>query len=102
MEVDQVVDFIVELETFASSSSNRLEIKKVDYSAFSLQLIGSFPNLMRYLGWLENSKYFININSIQIGRVGERILPFEGEPILSGSVRTILEIESQLKPLNYE
>lgn len=102
LEINQVVDFIMELEDFASTSSNRLEIKKVDYPAFNFQLIGSFSNLMRYLGWLENSKYFINIKSIQIGRVGERIFLFEGEPVLSGSVRSILEVESQFKPLNYE
>jgi hypothetical protein len=84
LEIDQVVDFIVGLETFASLSANKLEIKDVNYPIFSLQLISGFSNLMKYLG------------------LGERTPPPGEEAVLIGNIRSILEIESQTKPLNYE
>lgn len=90
---ERVVDFIVELENFASSTSNILEIRKADYPFFSLRLKGSFSNLMRYLGWLENGYYFVNIDSVKISRVIQRETPLSepGEGF-SVEVEAILEI----------
>lgn len=87
---DQAVDFIVELETFASLTFNTLEIKSVNYPVFSLHTIGSFSNLMKYLAWLENGRYFVNIDSINIRRIGTREAPIKEASI--GDIETILEI----------
>jgi hypothetical protein len=71
LDPDKAVDLIVELESFASLSFNELEIKDVRYPAFTLRLTGAFSNLMKYVGWLENSRYFVNINSIKMKRIKE-------------------------------
>ena len=90
----QMIDFIVELERVADNSLNNLEIKSAEFPDFTLSLTGSFPNLMKFLGWLENSPHLINIESINIRRLSEKDLSFKETVLFSpGDVRTILEIK---------
>lgn len=90
----QIIDFIVELEGVANNSLNNLEIKSADFPDFTLSLTGSLPNLMKFLGWLENNPYLVNIESINIRRLSEKDLVFKETALFSpGDVKTILEIK---------
>lgn len=91
---NQAVSFFVALEEAASSTSNRLEIKAGEFPSLTLELIGSFPNLMRFLGWIENGKYFLEINSIQTRAVGDKEI---NEGFSFGDVKTTLKIKIYTK-----
>lgn len=66
LNIEQAVDFFVDLENIAFNTSNKLEIEAGEFPIFTLQLLGNFPNMMKFLGWLESSKYFIDVDSIKI------------------------------------
>lgn len=100
LDMDQVVDFIVGLEKFASATSNKLEIKRAEYPEFTLYLSGSFSNLMKYIGWIENSDYFANIQLLQIRRVDEQRFLSGEESALIGSVRSTIEVKAIIKDFN--
>lgn len=95
LDADRAVDFIVELETFASLTFNALEIRKVDYPIFSLRTAGGFSGLMKYLAWLENGRYFVSVDSINIRRISTREVPTK--EVSAGDVETILEINLPVK-----
>ncbi len=74
-------DFINSLEELAKSTALSYEIKLVtqgDISqtkekavAFQIEFIGSFSNLMRFLKYLENMKYYTQVDSLQVSKIGE-------------------------------
>ena len=90
LDINKAVGFFIELENIASATSNNLEIKTEEFPAFTLNLSGDFPNLMKFLGWLENGDYLIDIDSIQIRRFTIKEL----EKLLSGNIRTNLKIRA--------
>jgi len=67
----RAVDFFMALEEIASSISEKIEIKATEFPVITINLMGSFPNLMRFLGWLESGKYFLDVDLLQIKRIGE-------------------------------
>jgi len=79
----QIIDFIVDLEKAADRSSNYLEIKSAEFPGFNLAIAGNFQNLMKFLGWIENSTYLISIESVNIRQLIDS----------PGDLRTILEIK---------
>lgn len=97
LEAEQVVDFFIELENIGSSTFNKLEIEAGKFPFFTLHLIGNFPSLMKFLGWLENSTYFIDVDSLQIRPFSERSRFLEEETISLGDIRTVLKIRSYSK-----
>lgn len=102
LNTDQVVDFFMVLENIASSTSNKLEIQVVDFPFFNLYLLGNFSNLMKFLGWLENSKYFVDVDSIQIRQFAEKSLSLEeAETISVGDIKTILKIRVYIEKANF-
>jgi len=94
----QIIDFIVELEKNAINTSNDLEIKSADYPIFNLVLTGSFENLMKFIGWLENSTYLVSIESMQARKLTERdLFSSESELFSLGDIRTVLQIKLPFK-----
>jgi len=94
IDSNQAVGFFMALEQAASSTSNKIEIKAEDFPSLTIELIGSFPNLMRFLGWLEKGKYFLEINSLQIRAIGEKEI-LEG--FSPGDVKTTLKLKIYTK-----
>lgn len=72
LDENQVVGFIQELEGVANNVSASLDIKSANFPVFNLSLTGSFSATMKFLGWLENSPYFIDIESMQVRKISER------------------------------
>jgi hypothetical protein len=76
---DQPIKFINALEEFAQKTNNDLEInllaapeeaKGESALWFRVSLAGSFNNFMHFLKYLENMKYYVQIQQIQMSRVG--------------------------------
>ena len=94
----QIIGFIMDLEKAAFDSSSKLEIKSTKFPLFNLSLIGSFPNVMKFLGWLENNLYLVNVESVQMRGLTERDLISKQEELYtSGEVMVNLEIKLPLK-----
>ena len=89
VDKSKAVKFFEALESIASSTNNELEINASEFPTLTLNLVGSFPDFMKFLGWLENGYYFIKVDSINVNRVGER----EGtESVAAGEIKTNLKI----------
>lgn len=93
LDIDQVVNFFVSLENIASSTFNELEIEAEEFPFFTIHLFGNFPDFMKFLGWLENSKYFVDVDLIQIKQFAEKGLSLEEEAISTGNIKTTLRIK---------
>lgn len=93
LKTDQIVAFFVDLENMASATSSELEIEAGDTSSFALHLLGNFPNLMRFLGWLENSKYFLDVISVDIKQFSQEKSLLEEELVSIGNISTTLKIK---------
>jgi len=94
IDSEEAVDFFMALEGVAYFVSNRLEIKATEFPSITLNLMGSFPNLMRFSDWLESGKYFLDIDSIQVRRIseGETI-----EGLSAGDVKSTIKIKLYTK-----
>lgn len=103
LEVDKAVDFFVDLEDMASISSNDLKIEARDFPSFDIYLLGDFPAFMRFLGLLENSKYFFDVESIQIKRFDGKDIPTDQIGKISvGDIKTVLKIKNYTKDLKIQ
>lgn len=92
LTTDQIVDFFIDLEDMASLTLNQIEIEANEFPFFTLYLLGDFPGLMKFLGWLENSKYFIDLDFIKIKQFAEKGLSLEEEAAAIGQIKTTLGI----------
>lgn len=94
---DSVVDFFISLEGIASNTFNRLEIEAGKFPEFTFHLLGNFSNSMKFLGWLENSKYFLNIEYLSMeGLRNQR--SFLGEELFEqDDIKTVLKIKNYTK-----
>ena len=73
---EKTLDFIVALENIAEKANNNYEIKvtqlqkepkeKFSFLTFQIYLWGSFPNLIKFLIYLENMPYWVETDQIQI------------------------------------
>lgn len=98
LEIDKVVDFFVKLESIATNTSNQIEIEPKEFPVFNLDLTGSFPNLIKFLGWLENDNYFLDVEAIKIKRFSQRDLTPEQQKTISiGDVNTVLRIRNYIR-----
>lgn len=94
IDKDKAVDFFVALEEFANSTSNQLQIKATEFPSLTLDVVGDFSNLMKFMGWLEKGKYFLDIESVQIRGVSEGEV---AEGFSAGDVKTTLRIKVYTK-----
>ena len=90
---NQAVGFFMDLEKIASLTYNELKIDASNFSVLDLTLTGDFPNLMRFLGWLEKGKYFLDVKSLDSRQIIEKELLTE----TSGDIRTNIKIKVYTK-----
>ncbi len=90
---NQAVEFFMDLEKIASLTFNELEINAGNFPVLDLTLVGSFPDLMRFLGWLEEGKYFLGIESIDSRQVSVK----EPEENPSNDLKTNIRIKVYTK-----
>jgi len=102
LSVDEAVDFFIELENIALNTSNDLEIEARDFPVFDLYLLGNFPDLMRFLGWLENSNYLLNTETLQIRRITERDIIPDISTFSVGDVKSVVRIRNYTEDKTYE
>jgi len=91
---EQAVEFFMDLERIASLTYNNLEIDATNFPVLELTLIGNFPDLMKFLGWLEKGKYFLDVESFDSRQIGEREFLSGFSP---GQVKTIVKIKVYTK-----
>ncbi|MDP2947566.1 MAG: hypothetical protein Q8N88_05620 [Nanoarchaeota archaeon] len=98
---DKTIDYIKEMEFAVNNISSYLDIRSANFPIFNLSLNGNFPNLMKFLGWLENSQYLVSVESMQIRKLNERDLISNDLKVFSvGDVNAILQIKLPVE--NYE
>jgi len=90
---NQAVEFFMDLEKIASLTFNELEINAGNFPVLDLTLVGSFPDLMRFLGWLEEGKYFLGIELIDSRQVSVK----EPEENPSNDLKTNIRIKVYTK-----
>ena len=93
IDKSEAVKFFEALESVASATSNEIKISASEFPFLTLGLEGTFPDFMKFLGWLENGEYFIDVDSISVSRVGAIGGP---ENIPAGAVKTILKIKAYI------
>jgi len=93
IDKNEAVSFFEALESVASSTNNEIEISVSEFPSLTLNLFGTFPNFMKFLGWLENGEYFINVNSVNITRTSGEEAP---ETISMGMIKTTLKIKAYI------
>lgn len=99
---ERAIDFILAVEQAAALINNYQEIKEVisieeGVLSFRVSLWGSFPNLIKFLAQLENMDYFVDLDSLQISKIGERdltSLAAKGIIALAGDVKSIIDIKA--------
>ena len=91
----EALKFIMMLESFAQATDNNYAVsvvnapeKKAQTTNLQVSLRGNFPNLMKFLAYLENAPYYNNINSLRSQRLSDKNL--EGAAI--GDINTTLTI----------
>ena len=93
VDKNSAVEFFEALEIVASSTSNEIEINASDFPVLTLNLFGTFPDAMKFLGWLENGDYFIDVASVNISKASAR----EGSELApDGKINTNLKIKAYL------
>jgi len=101
---DQPLDFVKMLEDLARKTDNLYlinlvtpaeETKKADTLSFQIQLDGSFVNLMHFVKYLENMKYYTEIDSMQINQIGVGETPNEDEwkEVAPGSIYSVINLK---------
>jgi len=91
IDKEQAVNFFIFLEQTASSTFNKLKINTVEFPNLTLDLEGSFTDLMKFVGLLENGKYFIDVDSISIRETAIKET-LEGGPS-SENIKAVMKIK---------
>jgi len=94
VEKELPVDFISFLENLSRESKVSIEIssliqeKEKDFLLFQIKSIGSFPNFLKFLEKIENSKYLVEIQNLNISRLSpEELKSKEFEGFSSGDIK---------------
>lgn len=101
---NEALKFIVLIEKFAQATNNRQEVSIVnnnesiasaktaptakEAAKLQISLRGSFPDLIKFVVYLENAPYYNNIKSLQAQRLTQK----ENAGANSGDVNTILNV----------
>ncbi len=96
---NEAIKFILTVEDFARATQNLEDISvasQLDDATtnqqpektldFQISLTGNFPNLMKFLIYLENAPYYNNIKSLQISRL------IEQNSVSSNDVNSIINL----------
>lgn len=104
LQPEQAIDFIMALESIASLTANQQEIQilsptkektKIERPtlSFQLSLWGSFPNLIRFLIYLENMDYLVQVEQLRIRRLSQQDLNRKKlANLLPGDIETKMNI----------
>ncbi len=98
----EALKFIVLMEKFAQATNNSQTVtvsdpKQVDASTpsktpsateFQVSLRGNFPNLIKFLVYLENAPYYNKVQSLRV----QRLTTKESENVNTGEINSILTI----------
>jgi len=93
IDKNEAVKFFEALESVASATSNEIEISASDFPSLAISLTGTFSDLMKFLGWLENGEYFIDADSLSVSRKSER---GDLEITPSGIIKSTLKIRAYI------
>ena len=93
IDKNEAVKFFEALESVASVTFNEIEISVSDFPSLALSLTGTFPDLMKFLGWLENGDYFIDVDFLSVSRKSERA---DTEIVPSGIIKSTLKIKAYI------
>lgn len=93
IDKNEAVKFFEALESIASITSNEIEISASEFPSLTLSLFGTFPGFMKFLGWLENGEYFINVDLLNISRASARE---DMEAVSEGMIKTTLKIKAYI------
>lgn len=105
---DEALKFIMLIESIAQSTNNQQEVSAISGAGdkkekeadqpldFQITLRGSFPDLIKFLAYLENAPYYNEINSVQIKGLSARDLQSmqegEGAGLRTGDILSTLKI----------
>ncbi len=108
LKPEEAIKFILSVENFAQVTQNRESISvannliprsqeekpKENTLNFQILLSGSFPNLIKFLSYLENAPYLNNVDTLQITRQTDKDVnqtkdTLGGEP---GDVKTTINL----------
>jgi len=97
---NEAIKFILTVENFAQATQNQEDISVAsqinDATAsqqpektldFQISLAGNFPNLIKFLIYLENAPYYNNVKSLQISRSNET-----GPKSTGGDINSIINL----------
>jgi len=98
----QAIKFILKVEDFADLTQNEENIsvipranssetiqQKENVLEFQISLMGSFPNLIKFLIYLENAPYYNNVKSLQINRLNESI---NGQKANAANISSVINL----------
>lgn len=101
----EALKFIMLIESIAQGTNNRQEVSAINGSGekktnqpldFQITLRGNFPNLVKFLAYLENAPYYNEIDSVQIkGLTAKDIQSMkegEGVGLGAGDITSTLKI----------
>jgi len=102
----EALKFIMLIESIAQNTNNRQEVSVTSNASakkeanqpldFQIVLRGNFPNLVKFLAYLENAPYYNEINSLQIkGLTAKEIQSLkegEGAGLGAGDISSTLKI----------
>jgi|GEM_PF-1424828 len=102
----EALKFIMIIESIAQSTNNRQEVSVIANASakkennqpldFQINLRGNFPNLVKFLAYLENAPYYNEINSVQIKGLSAKDLQSlkegEGAGLSTGDITSTLKI----------
>lgn len=106
------IKFITAIENMAQQTQNQQTIavlEKAPESAaqdvaagatldFQISLGGSFPNLIKFLIYLENAPYYNDLNSLQVSRVSQAEGVRETSQLREGDVKTTINLSVYSAP----
>ncbi len=100
---DDMLNLIIALENLAKQTDNQYEIKQIaDMSRgavasgdtkvinFQISLTGSFPNMLKFMAYLENVPYLSEVDILQIQRMGS---DRSDQGIKTGQIGTNLNVK---------
>lgn len=95
LPANEALKFIMLVESIAQNTNNQQEVIALNDAGedgdgrllnFQINLRGNFPDLIKFLAYLENAPYYNKINSLQIQRLAAK------KPAETNGINTVLKI----------
>jgi len=104
---EKAIDFILAIERTAVLTNNYQDIKEIrlveeegNILFFQISLWGNFPDLIKFLAQIENMDCFVESDSLQITKIGERDLrglADKGIMVSAGDIKSTINIKVYTK-----